>query len=174
MYVLTTLTSALWHCHTHFATFADASQRTDVIALPRRWTETFNKVYNDWQAKKEKKPRLNIGSLGAHGRALLALLEKPCIAGRAWHEIREDIEGFANSLQSHSKYLEASGRRQMERQQLQHPVHQVSTNVTVQRCMCHTARNPQVPATGRQHRQRDETCRTLNDNFFTSSQGKPN
>ena len=32
-------------------------------------------------------------------------------------------------------------------------------------CMCHTARNPQVPATGRQYRQRDETCRTLNDNL---------
>ena len=32
--------------------------------------------------------------------------------------------------------------------------------------LCRTARIPQVPATGRQHRQRDETCRTLNDNNF--------
>ena len=30
----------------------------------------------------------------------------------------------------------------------------------------HTTRIPQVPATGRQHKQRDETCRTLNDNNF--------
>ena len=37
-----------------------------------------------------------------------------------------------------------------------HPVHCAK---------CHTARNPQVPATGRQYRQRDETCRTLNDNL---------
>ena len=31
--------------------------------------------------------------------------------------------------------------------------------------ICHTACILQVPATGRQHRQRDESCRTLNDNL---------
>ena len=43
--------------------------------------------------------------------------------------------------------------------------------------MCHTARNPQVPATGRQYRQRDETCRTHKRQqleLATSSQGNPN
>ena len=43
---------------------------------------------------------------------------------------------------------------------------QVQEEEMQRRCVCHTARNPQVPATGRQHRQRDETCRTLNDNNF--------
>ena len=38
---------------------------------------------------------------------------------------------------------------------------------------CHTTRIPQVPASGRQHKQRDETCRTLNDNF-PHHQAKPN
>ena len=38
-----------------------------------------------------------------------------------------------------------------------HPVHCAK---------CHTTRIPQVPATGRQHKQRDKTCRTLNDNNF--------
>ena len=38
---------------------------------------------------------------------------------------------------------------------------------------CHTTRIPQVPATGRQHKQRGETCRTLNDNL-PHHQAKPN
>ena len=38
---------------------------------------------------------------------------------------------------------------------------------------CHTTRNPQVPATGRQHKQGDETCRTLNDNL-PHHRAKPN
>ena len=45
-----------------------------------------------------------------------------------------------------------------------HPVHCAK---------CHTTRNPQVPATGRQHKQGNETCRTLNDNL-PHHQAKPN
>eukprot|EP00117_Sycon_ciliatum_P041383 scpid20457/ scgid30282/ len=102
--------------------------------MPRRWTDNFSKPYNDWQAKKEKRPRIDASTLEAHGRALLALLPKVCLSGSQWLDIRQDIDGFATTLQGYCKYLASAGVQQQWRQQQPHPVRQVSTNITVQRC----------------------------------------
>ena len=75
--------------------------------------------------------RLDAPSLGAHSRALLALLEKPCISGHAWSSVRKDIEGMADTCQAYQEYLESSAIEQTQRQRQTHPVRQVAENMSV-------------------------------------------
>ena len=56
-------------------------------------------TYNDWQAKKQKRPRLDKSALEAHVRALqhVSLVAKPTIAGNEWRTMREDAESHSHS-----------------------------------------------------------------------------
>ena len=52
-------------------------------------------TYNDWQAKKQKRPRLDRSALEA--QALLSLVAKPIIGGNEWRTVREDVESRSHS-----------------------------------------------------------------------------
>lgn len=121
VYVVQTVTAALRYIDPHYDTLQEASQscgKEVVPVVPARWVQYFHqkRVYNDWQKKKLKCPRMDRTSSAAHARALFSLVQKPCLASPAWHTICKDIEVLANTLQGYSDHLEAANEKQQQRQ----------------------------------------------------------
>ena len=98
------------------------------------------------QARARSAPQLVLATLHAssHGRD---------VRGPLLSDATTAISCFGGSGAT-QRLLQRTSTGTGEPSSKRHPVHCAK---------CHTARNPQVPATGRQ---RDETCRTLNDNNF--------
>lgn len=132
-YVVQTIVNALWYVDPHWSTIVqECSARPGLSAVPVRWRQVFSvTTYNDWQAKKQKRPRLDRSALGAHARALLSLVAKPILAGNDWRAMRDDVEGLATAMMGYCEYLEAACEKQKERQSRPQPVRQISTNVSV-------------------------------------------
>ena len=132
-YVVQTVVNALWYMDPHWSTIVpECASRHGLSAFPARWRQVFSATtYNDWQAKKQKRPRLDRSALGAHARALLSLVAKPIIAGNEWRAVRDDVDGLAAAMMGYCEYLEAACEKQKERQARPQPVRQISANVSV-------------------------------------------
>ena len=139
VYVLQTVTSALWYIDPHYSTLHEATSscgKKAVPPIPDRWVKSFHQrcTYNNWQKKKLKQPRMDRTTTAAHARALFSVAQKPCVAGSVWQAIRSDIEILASVLQGYSDYLATANEKQQERHAQLCPVRQLSEHILV---TCH-------------------------------------
>ena len=133
MYVLQTVSSALWYIDPHYHTLREASSscgKKAVPLMPDRWVRSFHQkcTYNDWQKKKLKQPRMDRMATATHAQALFSVAQKPCVAGSVWRAIRSDIELLASVLQGYSDYLATANEKQERHAQLC-PVRQLSEHI---------------------------------------------
>ena len=94
VYVVHTLANSLWYIEPHLQTMVQAAaERSTVTQVPDRWRQLLGeRTYNDWQGKKQKRPRIEANVLGAHSRALISVVDKACVSGRQWQCVLTDIE----------------------------------------------------------------------------------
>ena len=88
--------------------------------------------YNDWRAKKKKRPEpMKSPLLKAFANDLFNLLSKPSIAGERWSKFRDAIEALARCLNGYSEYLNGELLSATKRQRLTHPPRQVNKNFNI-------------------------------------------
>ena len=92
-YVVRSLTNALWSidgCHNSLETL---HEHRAVPQLDSTWYEF--RGYNDYAAKKTKKPQLSATSLSSNSSILFGMLQKSCLQGKRWDSFRSGIEALA-------------------------------------------------------------------------------
>ena len=92
------LTSALWYIDPCHKQFHDRS-----ISLPPI-VDRFE-GYNDWKAKKIKKPQLSMEGLNLHLEQLTSLLNQPWLFSPSFKQLRETIDALAEAFNTYRSYL---------------------------------------------------------------------
>ena len=93
-YIVRSITNALWSidgCHNSLVTL---HLHKSVPQLDSMWHEF--RGFNDYAAKKMKKPQLSAATLSSHSSLLFGMLQKPCIQGKRWESFRDSTERLAS------------------------------------------------------------------------------
>ena len=124
MYVVRSLGRALWCIDGHHSTLQSAVKHNGVSPLPTVW-DRFDE-YNDWRAKKLKKPQLSASRMKDHGELLLGMLGKSMLRTAVFSDFRHQVEALAQSLLTYAEYLVKAAAETATRQAMDHVVRPLS------------------------------------------------
>ena len=123
-YIVRSLARALWSIDGNHATLQSAVKHNGVPPLSRVF-EDFD-GYNNWRAKKLKKPQLSADRLKDYGNILLGMLGKPVLRSAAFKEFKLHVEGLAETLLQYSNYLAKAAVESASRRSMDHVVRPLS------------------------------------------------
>eukprot|EP00117_Sycon_ciliatum_P050684 scpid23387/ scgid35748/ len=127
LYVVRSIARALWTIDGHHSTLTHFVQHNgDVPAMPPAWAQFAGKVFNDYQAKKKKRPQMSAKSLHDHAGILFGMLDKPVLRTSAWKELSQDIDALATIMEKYSITLDRAAAQAEERRSFDHVVRPLS------------------------------------------------
>ena len=99
MYIMLSIARMLWMVDGDHDTSANAADRnSDIPAFPSTWM-SFND-YNDYRAKKVKRPQLSAKDMHTVAQLLFGMLGKPVLRRPAWNSFTKDVESLAIVMES--------------------------------------------------------------------------
>ena len=118
------LTAALWLLHPHYHSFQNRS-----IVIPEPFASF--RGYNDWQRKKQKKPRLTQKDLQESISQLSDMLMQPWITHKRYGELKNAVSKLVDCMDKHRCYLEGHNVQMQQHHQQQKPVSALDDSVHV-------------------------------------------
>jgi len=134
VYVVRSLVNALWSIDGCHDALDNATRHRSLPAIPEVWTRF--KGYNDWSAKKKRKPQLSSDSLSSHSSLLFGMLQKPVLRGKKWERFREAVEGLATVFSSCARELNKDAARSAAVRQRDEVARPLSSNADVEAREC--------------------------------------
>lgn len=124
------MTNALWYITNQHDTINDRARREkEVLGVPPGFDKFKN--YNDLKKKRQKLGTHEATQMKTHSEILLSLCSKPYMrSSPAWEH---DIKHLSECILSYNTFLKKQNEKVQFNQNLDHPVRQVSEDVSV-RC----------------------------------------
>ncbi len=122
------LSNTLWYLTNQHAVIKEASFHDSKV---RPVPDIFHNYqgFNEMRRKKLKEMPLSARNLKSHCEALLSLCIRPCVAKL---DLKQDIMDLHTCLDSYINYLNQKNESVSRNHRLNHPVREVSKNVTVE------------------------------------------